>query len=156
MAQCELWVSAFPHNGSCPALLTVPLIFLFMNQYFSLSLLFLVRFLAQNFAPHVETSAWCRFTLWAGVGSVSHQELSIHIQEQESCFQFASCSQWGGEGGGLSSNVNLGGGEVPPDHAPSEHYADQAEPHKVWFPPRIDEQVQNNRKWQETEDGGLI
>lgn len=97
MAQCELWVSAFPHNSSCSALLTVPLIFLFTNQYFSLSLLFLIRFLAQNFAPHVETSAWYRFTLRAGLGSVSHQKLSIHIKEQESCFQFASRSQFRGD-----------------------------------------------------------
>lgn len=74
------------------------------NQYFSLSLLFLIRFwlkTLRTYSVSAETSPWCRFTLGAGLGSVSHQRLSIHIQEQEPCCQFVHPSPVVGVGVGI-------------------------------------------------------
>ena len=72
-----------------PVLLSFPFIF---NKIFGLKR-------CTTCSVSAETSPWYRFTPGAGLGSVSHQELSIHIQEQESCCQFASHSQWWREGG---------------------------------------------------------
>lgn len=92
-----------------PVLLSFPFIF---NKIFGLKR-------CATCSVSAETSPWCRFTPGAGLGSVSHQELSIHIQEQESCCQFASHSQWWGGGGWNQAPTWSQEISVPNGHSPS-------------------------------------